>query len=192
MAFDDHDLYLEVHRRKMEDAFFQENDKKLIENLKKLKNMKETSEALAKVSGIHNEKVLQKLVELEVRPETLASLSVIPLVEMAWADGSLSKEEEAAVLTAAAGMGIKTGSVEHNLLKEWLANKPPATMLTAWVHYVEGLCEKLTATEKSVLKKEILGDLEKVANASGGLLGLGAISKAEKDMLKKMEKAFGC
>jgi hypothetical protein len=192
MAFDDHDMYLDVQRRKLEDAFFQENDKKLIENLKKMQRMKETADVLAGVSGIHNQKVLQKLVELDVRPETLASLSVVPLVEVAWADGSLSKEEEAAVLTAAAARGIKPGSVEYGLLREWLDNKPPAKMLTAWIHYVEGLCEKLTAHEKESLKKQLLGQAQKVAEASGGLMGMGAISKEEKEVLKKMEKAFGC
>jgi hypothetical protein len=191
MAFDDHDAYLDVQRRKLEDAFFQESDKKLIENLKKMKQMKETGEVLAKVSGIHNQKVLQKLVELEVRPETLASLSVIPLVEVAWADGTLSREEEEAVLNAAAARGIKEGSVEHCLLREWLKNKPPAKLLSAWVHYIGGLCEKLTEKEKESLKKELLGQAQKVAEASGGLLGMGAISKEEKEVLKKMEWAFG-
>jgi hypothetical protein len=144
------------------------------------------------VSGIHNQKVLQRLLELEVRPETLASLAVIPLVEVAWADGALSKEEEAAVLKAAAAKGIKSGSVEYNLLKEWLDHKPPAKMLSAWVHYIGGLCEKLTETEKEGLKKELLGQAQKVAETSGGLLGVGAISKEEKEVLKKMERAFGC
>jgi hypothetical protein len=191
MAFDDHDMYLDVQRRKLEDSFFQENDKKLIENLKKMQRMKETSDSLAAVSGIRNQKVLQKLVELEVRPETLASLSVIPLVEIAWADGSLSKEEEAAVLKAASGRNIEPGSAEYQLLKEWLDNKPPAKMLSAWIHYVEGLCEKLTQKEKEDLKKQLLGQAQKVAEASGGLLGVGSISGAEKEVLKKMEKAFG-
>jgi hypothetical protein len=30
----------------------------------------------------------------------------------------------------------------------------------------------------------------KVAEASGGILGIGKISKAEKDMLEKLEKTF--
>jgi hypothetical protein len=187
----DHDEFLDVQRRMLEDAFFQQRDKVLIENLKKMQVMKETKDSLANVSGIKNEKVLDKLVELGVRPETLASLSVIPLVEVAWADGSISKEEEAAVLKAAQGRGIQNGSIEFGLLKEWLEVKPPATLLDAWRHYMEGLCEKLTEKEKESMKKEIMGGAQAVAQASGGLLGINTISSEEKAVLSKMEKAFG-
>ena len=187
----DHDEFLEVQRRKLEDAFFQERDKVLIENLKKMQAMKETKESLARVSGITSDKVLEKLVELGVRPETLAPLSVIPLVEVAWADGSISKEEEAAVLKAAHGKGIQNGSIEFGLLREWLEKKPPANLLDAWVHYMEGLCEQLPAAEKAMMKKEIIGGAQAVAQASGGLLGINKISPEEKAVLTKMEKTFG-
>jgi hypothetical protein len=157
-----------------------------------MKKMMETKEALAKASGIENNAVLEKLVELEVRPETLASLSLIPLVEVAWADGSVSKKEEASVLKAAVAMNIKAGSVAYDLLRQWLQNKPAAAMLEAWAHYVQGLCEKLTEEEKSSLKKEIIGHACEVARASGGVLGIGAISEEEKAVLARFDKAFGC
>ena len=177
--------------KRLEDAFFLQRDKALIERQKVMKKTMETKEALAKASGIENNAVLEKLVELEVRPETLASLSLIPLVEVAWADGSVSKKEEASVLKAAVAMNIKAGSVAYDLLRQWLQNKPAAAMLEAWAHYVRGLCEKLTEEEKSSLKKEIIGHAREVARASGGVLGLGAISEEEKAVLEKMEKAFG-
>jgi hypothetical protein len=187
---DDHEFFLDSQRKKLEDAFFQQQDKVLIENLKKMRKMKETKESLARVSGIHNEKVLEKLVELDVRPETLAPLSIIPLVEVAWADGSISREEEASVINAAALKGIKVGTIEGDLLKEWLEHKPPAKLLDAWIHYMEGLCEKLTAQEKTALKKEIVGGAQAVAEASGGLLGINKVSREEKAVIDKMEKIF--
>jgi hypothetical protein len=181
---------VEIGRKRVEDAFFIANDKALIEKQKTLKKMRETKASLTKVSGIHNEAVLEKLVELEVRPETLASLAVIPLIEVAWADGAVSKKEETAVLAAAAGMGIKKGGIEYGLLEQWLTHKPPQKMMDAWVHYIQGLGERLTKQEKSALKAELLGQAMKVAGASGGVLGVGAVSKEEKDVIKKMEQAF--
>ena len=181
---------IEIGRKHVEEAFFIANDKALIEKQKALKKMRETKESLAKVSGIHNEAVLEKLMELEVRPETLASLAVIPLIEVAWADGSVSKKEEEAVLAAAAGIGIKKGGIEYGLLEQWLAHRPPQKMMDAWVHYIQGLGERLTKQEKSALKAELLGQAMKIAESSGGLLGVGAVSKEEKDVIKKMEDAF--
>jgi hypothetical protein len=181
---------ISLNSKSVEDSFFIANDKALIEKQKALKKMRETKESLAEVSGIHNEAVLEKLVELDVRPETLASLAVIPLIEVAWADGSVSKKEETAVLEAAAGAGIAKDSVEYGLLEQWLKHKPPQQMMDAWIHYIQGLGERLTNQEKAALKAELLGQAMKVAESSGGVLGIGTVSQEEKDVIKKMEEAF--
>jgi hypothetical protein len=181
---------IDLGRKRVEDAFFIANDRQIIETQRELKKMRETKASLEKVSGIRNEAVLEKLVELGVRPETLASLAVIPLIEVAWADGSVSKKEEDAVLAAASAIGIKKGGVEHDLLGQWLKHRPPQKMMDAWVHYIQGLGERLTRQEKAALKAELLGQAMKVAGASGGVLGIGAVSKEETAVIKKMEDAF--
>ena len=177
--------------RKLEDSFFLRQDKELIEKHKAMMRMKKTKEELSGVSGIKNDEVLQKLVELEVRPETLVALSVIPLVAVAWADGSVSENEEASVLDGARAMGIHVDSVAHGLLKSWLAQKPPKGMLEAWSAYVRGISEKMTAQEKEKLKQELLSKARRVAEASGGVFGINAVSPEEKTVLAEMEKAFG-
>jgi hypothetical protein len=177
--------------RRMEDSFFIQQDKALIEKQRALKHMNQTKEELAAVSGIINDAVLQKLTELGVRPETLAPLSVIPLVAVAWADGSVSKNEEASVLAGVREMGINEGSVGYDLLKLWLAQKPPKAMLEAWFQYVRGISEKMGAVEKEKLRHEILSKARQVAEASGGVLGVGTVSPEEKALLEEMGKAFG-
>src|SRR5665647_792625 len=104
---------------KLDDLFFRKEDQKLINQLKALKKLKETKEALSEVSGIKNEHILQKLVELQVRPETLASLSLIPLVEVAWADGNVDTKEKELVLACAIKMGFQKGSPDHEILSQW-------------------------------------------------------------------------
>ncbi|MBN2188468.1 MAG: hypothetical protein JW699_03360 [Chitinispirillaceae bacterium] len=176
--------------RRMEDSFFIQQDKALIDKQKTLKRMAQTKEALAAVSGIRNDSVLQKLAELEVRPETLAPLSVIPLVAVAWADGSISKNEEASVLAGVRALGINEESVGYGLLKLWLSQKPPKAMLEAWSQYVRGIGEKMTVQEKEKLMHEVLSKARKVAEASGGVLGVGTVSPEEKAVLEEMEKTF--
>jgi hypothetical protein len=181
--------YLEEQRRILEDNFFVANDKVLIENLKRMKKMQESKSALAEVSGITNDALLAKLVELQIRPETVAALAMIPLVEVAWADGSVSKEEEAAIFKAAEASGVK-GDVERELLRGWLSRKPQTALLDAWSHYIADLCSKLSTAEKASLKSDLIGHARAVAEASGGILGIGAVSKEEKAMLKTLEEAF--
>jgi hypothetical protein len=110
---------------------------------------------------------------------------------VAWADGSITREEKAAVLRAAEARGIKSGSIERGLLEEWLERKPSAELIDAWSHYIAGLCDKLTEDEKAAMKKEIVGGALAVAQASGGVLGINKISPEEKAVVTKMEKAFG-
>jgi hypothetical protein len=182
---------LAFNRRRMEEAFFRQQDKILVERQKELQKMEETKEALKAASGVLNDAVLEKLVELGIRPETLAPLSIIPLIQTAWADGSVSREEADAVLTAADRSGIKIGTIENDLLREWLSTRPSEQMIDAWKHYLGGLVEKLTAPERDTLKSEILGHARRVAEASGGLLGIGKISRDEKKVLDEIEAAFG-
>ena len=60
--------------RIMEDQFFLKKDQLLIEARKKLEAMQETKANLAQVSGIKDEAVLDKLIQLNIRPEVLATL----------------------------------------------------------------------------------------------------------------------
>lgn len=173
--------------RSLEDAFFLAQDKKLMEQLAKMKKMKETKENLKKVSGIENEAVLQKLVDLNIPPQIVASLSIVPLVEVAWADGEVGKREKEIIVKAA----HLDSAIDRELLASWLAHKPEPKMLEAWTHYLCGLCEKLSAKERKLLRDTLLAHAYDVAKAEGGFLGLGSkISKKEKAMLDKLEDAF--
>jgi len=174
--------------RNLEEAFFRQRDAELIEQHRKLHKMKRTLESLREVSGISNSHVLSKLIELEVSTALLSSIAVVPLVEIAWADGKVDEEERKVVLAGAAMSGIKEGSTDYELLENWLKHRPPAKLLEAWTHYISGLCENMSSTERKTFKKEILERAKKVAKASGGIMF--RTSPGESAILKKMEKAF--
>ncbi len=178
-------------RQNLEDLFFRKEDKKLIENLRRLRRMEETRETLARVSGIRNPAILKKLVDLKVRPETLVTLLLVPLVEIAWADGRVDAREKQAILSAVDQMPSVAGSLDHALLQEWLDQRPPPELLEAWLHYVQGLCQRLTPAEIDAMKEELVRHGRAIADASGGFLNLGAkTSPAEASLLKKMQSAF--
>jgi hypothetical protein len=177
--------------RNLLDSFFLKEDQKLIEKQRAMRKLKETKEELAKASGIKNDAILQKLVELNVRPETLASLTLVPLVEVAWADGSVDENEKKAVLAAVERHGFSKGSTDYDLVTQWMTHRPAPALLEAWMHYVQGLCEQLSPEEIKTLKEDLVGHTRNIAMASGGFLGLGnKISKSEEDILKKLEGAF--
>ena len=174
----------------LEEAFFLKQDQEMMKKLKEMREMKETKEALAKASGINDDVVLQKFVDLNIRPESLASLSVLPLVLVAWADGKMDPEEKRVVLSAVEKMGWVKDSWDYTLLDRWLGHKPSAAMLDAWLHYVESLCKRLTPDEIKHFKDEIMLHTKTVALACGGILGIGKISAEENKLIEKLASAF--
>jgi hypothetical protein len=174
----------------LEDEFFRKEDERLMERLRELRAKATSREALAQASGITSESILDRLVELGVRPEVLSALSIIPLVEVAWADGSMDAKERQLILDGAEKSGIATGSPGHDLLRSWLERKPEPKLLTAWTEMVRGLCERMTPAQTESLRAGLVERARAVARASGGVLGIGSMSAAEQDMIQQLESAF--
>jgi hypothetical protein len=176
--------------RALEDAFFFEQDKILVEKQRAIQKLAETKEALSTVSGITNDAVLARLVELDIKPETVAALACVPLIEVAWADGKIDPEEREAVLAHVDAHGIAPDSIEHDLLERWLTHRPDPSLLKAWQAYIRGLCERLTDEEQRALKEELLRSTTAIAQAAGGFLGIGRVSKEEKEVLALLAASF--
>jgi hypothetical protein len=133
----------------------------------------------------------EKLVGLDIGPETWAAVSLVPLVEVAWADGRVEAKEKWAVLSAAEANGIAPGSPSHTLLESWLARRPDGRLLEAWGLYIVDLCATLEEAEKSAVREQVLGRARRVAESTGGFLGLGSkISSEEEIVLSELAKAF--
>ncbi len=182
----------ETRRKELEEAFFAQHNQKLLEHLKELKKQSLTKAAIGAMSGISDEKVLDKLVALKLNAETLAAFMLYPLVEVAWADGVADAKEKKAVLDGCHKLGIASGTEAHRLIESWLEQRPPASLHAAWDAYVRALVKTIPAHDKDALKKSILGKAKDVAEASGGILGLPPkVSKEEAAVLKKLEASFG-
>jgi hypothetical protein len=177
--------------RTLEDEFFRKEDQRLTARLRELQEKAASREALGRVSGIKSEAILDKLLQLGIRAEVVAALALVPLVEVAWADGSIDDKERREILERAEKFGIAPGSPDHALLQSWLERRPEPKLLSAWVHMVEGLSEHMTPEQVRALRAGLIERAQAIASASGGFLGVGKISTAEADMIRQLESAFG-
>jgi len=175
----------------LEELFFEKENRKLVERIRAEAEQLAAKEGLAELAGIQDHLLLEKLVQLGIRPGKWAAMALIPLVEVAWASGSVEERERRAVLSAAEANGVTKGSAAHELLEQWLAARPDAAFLQAWGAYIVDLCAELGEAEREALQQEILGRARQVAEAAGGILGLGnKISEAEQRALDELQKAF--
>jgi hypothetical protein len=177
--------------KSLEDEFFRREDQRLLARLKELRSVEMSREALAKASGITKPEVLDRLLKLGIQAQTLAALSIVPLVEVAWADGALDANERRTVLDQAAATGIISASPAYGLLEAWLEHRPSQQLLDAWRDLVRAIREQIGPAEADRLKAEIVERARVVARASGGLLGVGSkVSTAEAAMLASLERPF--
>ena len=179
------------YQKTLVDAVFFDQDQQLLEAFRKRMEKMDRRAQLAQVCGISDETVLDRLIELDIGPEALAALEVVPLVFVAWADGKVQTEEREAIIAGAVAAGIQPQDARYPLLEHWLERRPRAEMIEAWRHYVSGLCLRLERPEIEKLKHDVLDLARKAAQAAGGFLGFGnKISAAERTVLDELERAF--
>jgi len=182
---------LHVRGKRLEDLFFFKQDLALAGEKRQLRKMEHNLKTLSEISGITNEAILRKLIELDIQVEVLATLSIIPLVEVAWANGKIDDHEREAILKAAEIFGVFKGRVNRILFEHWLQNQPPKGMIESWIFYMQGLCQLLGKNERRALKTDILQRARKVTGAeSGKSKATSKISRRKEEVLLRLEQAF--
>jgi hypothetical protein len=173
----------------LEDSFFVRENARLLEKLKKKEAEAAKRQAYTE-AGIENAALIEALIELEISATAIAALSIVPLVEVAWADGEIQAKEREAIVKAAEEGGIEAGSANHDLLENWLSKKPGPELLETWKTYAQALEERLDSVVGNELKVRLMNRTKNIAKAAGGFLGIGSISAAEQRILDELEHAL--
>lgn len=181
---------LEERGRALENQFYDKQDKEKLAAMKAKMDAQTTREDLRKASGMTDDKVLDKLVELGLRANTIAALSLVPLIEVAWADGEIQDNERTAILQGAHGKGLEQGTDGYELLQSWLKSRPDPGLFDAWEGYIKALAGQLNDEQNRLLKNQIVGFAKMVAASAGGFLGIGKVSASEEKALGRIETAF--
>jgi hypothetical protein len=185
------DEYLGDRRKALEDSFFAKENERALARIREAKQAEATKEGLRAASGIADDSVLDELVELGFNADTIAALSLYPMIAVAWADRVVKATERRAILDAAHDAGLDRGNVAYDVLESWLEKRPGVEVDTAWCDVASSLAKSLDADSIAKLKQQVLGRAHEVAVAAGGFLGLGnKVSAAERAVLDQLEAAF--
>jgi hypothetical protein len=183
--------FLKDRRVALEESFFAKQNEALRRKLNEMDEARSKKEAFTAASGITDDVVIERLTSLNICSDTLAALSFVPLVAVAWADGSIDDRERSAVFSRAADLGLDKHNMAHQLFERWLAEKPPSDLFAAWKAYIAVFSTTLSGEAKRTLKTEVLDRTRAVAEAAGGFLGVGRkVSVQEDAVIKEIESAF--
>lgn len=178
-------------RRALEEDFFRRQDADLVARRRDEGARHAARAALATASGITDEALLDRLVEMGITTETVIALSLVPVIDVAWADGRIDAREKDAILAAARTAGLAPDGPGARMVEGCLARPPSPELRAAWRHYIENVCATLTVAERRALRDEIVRQGRAVAEATGGFKGLfSRVSAQEAAVLDEIAGAF--
>ena len=142
---------------------------------------------IAERVGVGDEQLARRIHGLGFEGETARVLHLMPLVEVAWADGKLSANERKVILQTADAHGIEPHSEAGIVLASMLEERPSDTVLEEILKVLKDLLRA-----KKMHSQSVLDACLDVAAASGGFLGLGdKISDEERALIEQIAATFG-
>lgn len=173
-------------RKALENAFFHKRDSDLLQQLRERMQRLEHKTKLAEVTGIQEEGLLERLIDSGITPESLEALMLVPLVEVAWASGTVHSKQREAVMKAAQQSGVAPNSAAHRLLVGWLATRPGPELLSTWKDYVHSQSRRMGRAALEAMRDDIMDRALFVAEATGGILGFHKMAREERAKLEQL------
>ena len=180
--------FLGDREKAMEADYFRKENEKLLEKLRQGAKLDDIAKALADKLQVDNQELLGRVRDLGVTLETAPALFLTPLVQVAWAEGSVGNREREAVLRLARERDVQEDSPAYAQLVEWLKVRPSDALFDAGLEVIKYGFAVLPPKEMEERIIRLIDACHDVAAASGTelarLLGLGdGVSRVEAHML---------
>ena len=150
---------------------------------------RDRSELSAK-TGLDDPALLGELQDLGFTPQTLPVLPLVPIVQMAWAEGGITPAERTLLIKVARERGITEGSPADTLLDGWMARKPTNDVFEKATRLIRAMLESGAPDTPTMSADDLIKYCERIATASGGILGIGKISADERATLSEIATAL--
>lgn len=174
--------------RNLEDDYFRQLDAERVAQRRLDAERALAASRLAQALGRPNSEWMSRLLSLGLTEENAAAFHLLPLVEVAWADGSVAPEERSRLLDGAKRLGLVPGAAAQNLLESWLERRPEPDWSRAWHALAAEYRRHGIAPDE---RWRLLQEAEAVANAAGGMLGFGAVSQLERLVIDRIGASLG-
>src|SRR4030095_15156891 len=119
----DKDMFKE-RQRSFEEECLRTHDANLLQKLRERARLEEIAEELAIKLQIDNPKLLERIMAFGVTLHTAPAFLLAPLVQVAWAGGSVTDRERQAVLRVATARGVEKDSPAYAQLGKWAREGP--------------------------------------------------------------------
>lgn len=177
-------------KRDLEEEYFRKQDQELIAKMRKAAAADEAQRALGAQSGIHDPALLREIEELGFTPDTVSLLPLLPILQVAWAEGGVSPEERKLILDVGRARGIAAGSAADHQLADWLAHRPPQDVFSRAGRLIAAMLQVHSGEAGGLTADDLVKYCETVAAASGGIFGLHKVSQDERAAIQQIQTAL--
>lgn len=172
--------------RAREDEYFWRKDQELIAKMQRAAAAEQAQRELGAKAGLNDPEVVEELAALGFTTDTVDLLPLMPLIQVAWADGGVSDAERQLIMTLARSRGVAEASASDRQLSTWLATRPDAHVFTRSTRLIRAMLTSPTASQANMAPDELVRYCEEIAAASGGILGMKKISAEERALLAQI------
>lgn len=181
----DHDA-LSKRGRALEDDYFRKKDLELIEKIRRAAAAEQVRKDLGRKIGLDDPQLVQELQDLGFTPDTVVLLPLVPIIQMAWAEGGITKPERELIVRLARSRGVEAGSGADHQLTEWITNRPGEAVFARARRLIRAMLDSGSAQTGDLNANDLVKYCEEIASASGGILGIGRISAEERALLSSI------
>ena len=177
--------------RALEEEYFRKKNRELIEKMRLDATNDEARRSMGAQLGLNDSEMLQQLQKLGFTADTVILLPLVPVVQMAWVDGSVTDAERSALFKIARSRGIAEGSAAHHQLSAWLADRPAPAVFESATRLIRAMLDAPAQDATKISPDDLVAYSETIAAASGGLLGINKISSEERALLASLAAQLG-
>ena len=177
--------WLEDREHALEEEYFWKKERDLVARLQANSRLENERRALRNALGNVDEVSLARLQATGVTPDCLGLLFVVPLIEVAWADGDVSMRERQLILQMATRRGIVPNTPSYLVLTGWLDQCPNSQFFDTASEAVHLMLDREDPATRVDDERDLIESCRRVAEATGEFLGLVRVSQSERECLRR-------
>ena len=139
--------------------------------------------SMAETIGEWNDGFLMELQSAGYTAETIVLAELTPQIQIAWADGAVSRRERDVIVESAAHRRVPPQSLASLQLARWMERRPSEDFFRISRKVIGRMLRRLPAHLQPNVRRSLLREFGDVAAPSGGLLGWRNVSTEEQQVI---------
>jgi hypothetical protein len=183
------EYYADSQREK--DERFSHRERELLKEWRRRAEHDEQLNELSAATGIVDREILLDLQAYGYDPASAALLRIVPLVLVAWSDGTINSQERRRISQIAILRGLDNEDSGWRKLVRYLEDRPSDQFFQLMLRALRASLDTSPMEQKELGKRELIADCTSVAMAAGGLIGFGRVSQTERATIEQIAAAVG-